>query len=383
MKNIRLVSIIIIISLTAMLFTSCGSKSTPANNNAATTNGGSETVASTPETAASTPETEPKKVYKFKLDSVDPATSVATVGLERFINNVHKASGGRIEITPFYGATLGSFMDNYDNLLLGVSDIAWSNAPLYAGRMPVYEGASCPMLGVTNAVAASNMLWEMYETSPELQSDFKNVKVIALHSTGLYTFCSAKKPIAPDSFKGSKVRVSGIMPNLFTTALGATPMTTNSNEVYEAVQKGLVDMLSWDWTGLTNYALYEQIKYGCNLGYSFGPQYFLMNLNSYNSLPDDLKKVIDDCSGAELCHSIGVDWEERSMESMQKCIDNGVEIINVTDDVIKLWKEAAEKVQEQWIEKMNDAGYDGAKIINDYKRLAAKWNEKYPTWSVK
>jgi TRAP-type C4-dicarboxylate transport system substrate-binding protein len=318
------------------------------------------------------------RVYTLKLDSVDPVTSVATVGLQRFIDDVHEKSGGRIEIVPFWGATLGAFTDNYDNMLLGVSDIAWSSAPLYAGRMPVYEGGGLPMLGMKNAVAASNMLWDMFETSEELQSDFENVKVLALHSTGFYTIFSAKKPIDQNSFAGSTIRVSGIIPNLFVTALGFTPMTINSNEIYEAVEKNLVDMLSWDWTGLTNYALYEQVKYACNVDYSYGVQYLLMNLDSYNALPDDLKQVIDDCSGAALSSSFGEDWENHRQISRDTCMENGVEIVELSDATVQKWEEAAQTVQQQWIETMNSAGYDGAKIVEDYKALAKKWDEIYP-----
>jgi TRAP-type C4-dicarboxylate transport system substrate-binding protein len=318
------------------------------------------------------------RVYKLKLDSVDPVTSVATVGLQRFIDDVHEKSGGRIEITPFWGATLGAFTDNYDNMLLGVSDIAWSSAPLYAGRMPVYEGGGLPMLGIKNSVAASGMLWEMFETSEELQSDFENVKVLALHATGLYTIFSAKKPLDPNAFAGSTIRVSGIIPNLFATALGLTPMTISSNEVYEAVQKNLVDMLSWDYTGLTNYALYEQVKYVCNVDYSYGVQYLLMNLDSYNALPDDLKQVIDDCSGAALSLSIGEDWEEQRQISRDLCVEKGMVTVELSDEVVQKWEDAAQTVQQQWAETMDAAGYDGAKIVEDYRTLAKKWDEKYP-----
>ena len=318
------------------------------------------------------------RVYTFRLDSVDPVTSIATVGLQRFVDNVHEKSNGRIQIVPFWGATLGAFTDNYDNLLLGISDIAWSSAPLYAGRMPVYEGGALPMLGVQNTVAATRMLWEMFETSEELQSDFDNVKVLALHATGFYTILSARKPIDVTSFAGSTVRVSGIIPNLFITALGGTPVTITSGEVYESVQRNIVDMISWDWSGLTNYALYEQIRYGGSIGYSYGVQYLLMNLDSYNSLPDDLKAVIDECSGEALSHSIAEDWQRQNKIASELCIENGVEIVQFTEDMIQVWQEAASTVHSQWIELMNQAGYDGAKIVEDYKALAAKWNAVYP-----
>lgn len=48
------------------------------------------------------------KVYKLKLDCVDPSTSITAVGLERFKAEVEEKSEGRIEITIFYGSTLGA-----------------------------------------------------------------------------------------------------------------------------------------------------------------------------------------------------------------------------------------------------------------------------------
>jgi TRAP-type C4-dicarboxylate transport system substrate-binding protein len=93
--------------------------------------------------------------------------------------------------------------------------------------------------------------------------------------------------------KGKKIRALGLM-NKAMKMLGATPVAMPLPEVYEALERGTIDAV----TGLpyhlvVSFKLQEAAKNLLNPGlgcYASGG--YFMNLNTWNKLPDDVKKIV-------------------------------------------------------------------------------------------
>lgn len=306
-------------------------------------------------------------VYELKLDCVDPSTSIIATGLERFKAEVEEKSAGRIKINIFYGSTLGALADAYDNLLLGVSDMAWGAAAHYPGRFPCTEGMTIPYMGVDSPYHAAQAMWELYENDEQFQKEFKDVKLLALHTSAAFTLSSAKKdPSDIGGYPGLKIRTSSSNLTNWVTELGATPIGLSAGEVYEALSKNVVDMVVWDNGGLCNYKVYEQIKLVVDEPICYQPFFLMMNKKSYEKLPADLQAVIDECSGKALVDALAQDWQSFADTSRQTLIDEGVQMVALGDDARSAWHAAAENIQGSWIETLNGLGYDGQAVFDSY-----------------
>ena len=103
---------------------------------------------------------------------------------------------------------------------------------------------------------------------------------------------------------------------------------------------------------------------------------FLMNKDSYAKLPPDLKKVIDDNSGANLAKLAGQNWADielagqKVMESKSK---NKFHVIPASE-VAKM-KAASASTIDRWLKEMKDKGLDGDAMLADARAMVAKYTK--------
>jgi TRAP-type C4-dicarboxylate transport system substrate-binding protein len=181
--------------------------------------------------------------------------------------NMHKAwmskveaeSGGRIKFEAYPAMQLGGTpVQLYDQAKDGVVDIVWTLPGNTAGRFPRIEVFELPFM-MSNAEATSKAYWEYVQTmAPD---EFKDVQVIALHVHGPGVIHTTEKPVK----------------------------TTGDGCVIP-------------WEVVPSVKVQELTKYHAEFDPAGGALYtttFVMAMNKakYNSLPPDLKKVIDNNSG--------------------------------------------------------------------------------------
>ena len=91
----------------------------------------------------------------------------------------------------------------------------------------------------------------------------------------------------------------------------------------------------------------------------------VMNKDSYNKLPDDLKAVIDKNSGMSCATEFGKAMDEGDRIGLKVAQDLGNNIITLDDAETQRWKEAAQPVIDDWIASTPDGQklYDAAKTL--------------------
>jgi len=97
---------------------------------------------------------------------------------------------------------------------------------------------------------------------------------------------------------------------------------------------------------------------------------FAMNKAKYESLPADLKKVIDANSGQALSGQIGKAFLQADMEGKKLTARNTTNVIPAAE--LKLWKALGDKLAADWVTEMNGKGLNGTKLLEDAKALIAK-----------
>jgi len=88
-----------------------------------------------------------------------------------------------------------------------------------------------------------------------------------------------------------------------------------------------------------------------------------MNKARYESLPDDLKQVIDDNSGANIARQIGQVWMDVEGPGRRAAMEAGNEFIDWPVADKPEWQAAIQPAIERWVAEVTDAGIDGQALL--------------------
>ena len=100
-----------------------------------------------------------------------------------------------------------------------------------------------------------------------------------------------------------------------------------------------------------------------------------MNKARYDSLPEDLKAVIDANSGQEVSAMAGRIMEEADAAGKAVAVERGNAIVTLDEAETARWKEAAQPVVERWLADMQEKGIDGQALIDEAKALIDKYTK--------
>ncbi len=318
----------------------------------------------------------------LKVAHFFPPTSMAnTKVMEPWCAEIEKASAGRMKCQIYPAMQLGGTPPQLvEQVIDGIADIVWTLPGYTAGRFPSVEVFELPFM-TNKAENASRALWAYYEKFG--QKDFKDLKPLAfnVHDEGYVH--NNKRPIKRMAdFRGLKMRAPTRMTNKMLAYLGATPVAMPLPAVPEAVSKGVVDGYVLPWEIIPTLKLHEMTKFHSETDPDSPALYttvfmIAMNKASYEKLPDDLKKIIDEHSGAELSASIGRAWDESAVVGREKVVAYGkTEFTMIPASELAGWRKLGDKLAASWVKDMNGKGYDGQAMLDGAKALIAQENAK-------
>ncbi|WP_370399402.1 TRAP transporter substrate-binding protein [Sulfitobacter sp. JB4-11] len=314
--------------------------------------------------------------YTFNLQSFLPAqATIPSKIIDVWADEVQRASGDRIEIKRFASMQLGGKPPELiDQVIDGAIDITWNVVGYTPGRFPSTEVFELPFL-VTDARAASSAFWQMMQSHMET-TEFKDVKVLGVWVHGPGVIHSAEPVRKPADFNGMKVRGASRQVNALLKELGATPVGMPVPAVPEALSKKVINGTTIPWEVTKALKVPELVS---NHTEFTGPMLYtvtfvlVMNHDKYNSLPDDLKAVIDENSGMKFSVFAGGTQQDYDDPSRQLAVDRGNNIITLTEAESAEWAAASAPVTSAWVEEMKTKGIDGQALIDEAKALMAAY----------
>ena len=269
----------------------------------------------------------------LKLHQFLPAqANVPKLILDVWADKVEADSDGRIRIARYPSMQLGGTPPQLmDQVADGVADIVWTVAGYTPGRFPSTEVFELPFM-ISDARAASSAYWQMYES--RMQDEFADVKVL-----------------------GTWVHGPGVI---------------HASKQIRTPAKGVIDgtTIPWEVTGALKVP--ELVNYHTEFeGRMLYDVTFVLAMNKarYQSLPDDLKKVIDDNSGLEFSIFAGGTQADSDGPARQAAVDNGNQIVTLSEAEAQAWVLASQPVYDAWIAEMEAKGIDGQALIDEARRL--------------
>lgn len=312
--------------------------------------------------------------FRFKLHHFNSPQSLAhQIFLVPWAKEIEAASNGRIKIDVFPSMQLGGKSEDlYGQVRDGVVELAWTLPGYTAGQFPLTSVMELPFLAPTTEIA-SKVLMDLYERY--LKEEYASVKVIALHTTDPNALHSIPTVKARADFKGLKVRVASRWVGQTIEALGGTPVSLPLPEIAQAASRNQIDAFVIGWSVTRPFKLYEMVKSHTEVSFGTSPAMFVMNKNAYQSLPDDLKRIIDERSGMKLAGRLGQAWDEDVEKSRDAARKKGNTEIQLPAEELAEWKKAVRPVVESWI-SANSKRTDARKVYEDTIELIERHSKK-------
>lgn len=293
-----------------------------------------------------------------------------------WIEQVQEASGGRIKIDHFPAMQLGGKPPELISQATdGVADIVWTVSGYTPGRFPHTEVFELPFM-MTNAEATSRAYWDMAQKYM-VDGEFSDFHLLGawVHGPGLI---HSSGPITtPDDLNGVKLRAPTRVTNMMFAGMGATPVGMPVPAVPEALSKGVIDatVIPWEVTGALKVPelVSNHLEFGDASLYTT-TFLFAMNKDAYNAMPDDLKAILDENSGAEFSAFAGKQMQIDDAPGREQALDLGNDVTTLTPEQIEVWRAAAAPTIDQWIADVKEQGMDGAALIEEATALIQKYS---------
>jgi TRAP-type C4-dicarboxylate transport system substrate-binding protein len=100
-----------------------------------------------------------------------------------------------------------------------------------------------------------------------------------------------------------------------------------------------------------------------------------MNQAKYDSLPADLKSIIDKHSGATMSRTIGRYWDESTAVGRKAAQDRGNTFNKISAAETDRWIQVSAPLYEEWVAEMDKRGLPGKQMLQDAKDLIKKYNK--------
>ena len=323
----------------AGVLTACGGGSS--SSTAASTSTASSAAAGDASAASGDP------AVTLVYAEVNPLDTIVGQTASYFKEQVEELSGGSITIDLQASGVLGSENDVLDNILAGGDTIDISRISAFA--LTSYGCKKSMLLSLPYTFVSREHWWNF--ANSDLAPDFLNepqelglpVRGIFYGEEGFRHFFTVEPVSGIEDLAGMKLRVSNdpVM-NGLVEGLGASPTVVSFNELYSALQTGVVDGAEQP---IANYASNAFPEVANNLildGHTLGAIQVVITDNAWNNkLTANQQEAIMEAGrlSQEFNASLSEDEENRVLEELKA---EGCNVVDVPDKTA--WQEACAQV---------------------------------------
>ena len=303
-----------------------------------------------------------------------PATHGQAKAGEAWAREIEKRTNGQVKINVLAGGALTPADQCFDGALKGISDIGMSCFAYTRGRFPVMEVLDLPM-GYPNGRVATRVANEFFRKF--MPKELAEVKLLYIHAHGpglLHT----KQPVTTlEQLKGMKIRSTGLSAKV-TEALGAVPVAMPQGQTYESLQKGVVEGTFAPMETLQTWKQGEVIKSttDCSdIGYTTA-MFVVMNLKKWNSLPADIRKVMEEVS-AQWIDLHGKVWDQIDQEGREYTLSLGNKIVSLSTEENNRWKKAVRPIIDDYVKEVSAKGLPAQQAVTEVENLISQYGKTY------
>ncbi len=363
----RLVWLLIVVSIVGLLVIGCAPEAAPPADGG----DGEPAPEEEEEEGPSAPEGE---TYIFKIQTSFDAANPAHIYGAKICDTVTAASDGRLEFTPFTGGSIVPATKEMDAIDLGTVDGTytctmynldkWPEAGLFSARPGGLTPESAPIWFEFYGTDFANRMLEGYDV----------VAIPGVCPQPAEIFCHSNKQLKTlDDVKGLKMRTAGDGGEVM-TRLGASVVFMPGGELYEAMQRGVIDAFEYsspavDWP-MAFHEVAEYQAFSATRAPS-DPLVFYLKKSRWEELPADLQGIVlASVQGVTREHQMWLDHS--NIEAVERFRDYGNTLYHLPAEIEQ---ELLRVADEFYDEKAQTASPLYKEILESQRWFIGAYNE--------
>lgn len=303
--------------------------------------------------------------------------------LQFFADQINERSGGDLSLDIHWGGALLKYSGILDGVSAGTADMGSVLSAYEPTKMRGLSIGDIPVEGNSDPWVAMRAMYDLMTSNEQIQESFAEQGVVYVGNyttTPVQIECTEGNAIRTvDDMKGKRIRASVIYAKIV-DELGANLVNFTYGEVYQALDSGLVDCSAGYLYAMRSFKTPEVTSsvtltnWGQITGFAI-----MMNKYSWDDLNQDQQQLMRQ-TGSDMVDF----YAETVIEESQVIIDalptgelgNEIEVIKMADSERNKLLSLSDKYIKQWIEEMNQAGFDGQGIWDEYQQLLAKYQQE-------
>jgi TRAP-type C4-dicarboxylate transport system substrate-binding protein len=204
-------------------------------------------------------------------------------------------------------------------------------------------------------------------------------KYLAAEHTGLHilflnqappVLLFSKEPIKTlADYKGKKIRYASITNKQLLEALGAAPMLIPPSDAQDALSKGIVEGAMFPLEAGLAYDLASAVKYAIEPPIASATFAMVMNPAKYNSLPPNLRAIIDKETGVKAAMDFAAAYQAQEKFARElQTTKKGLQILTLPPAEVAKMKELSKPIVDKAIDDLEKQGKPAKEFFAAYTK---------------
>jgi TRAP-type C4-dicarboxylate transport system substrate-binding protein len=293
-----------------------------------------------------------------------------------WMDEVTKRTNGRVTFKTYYSGTLLKGKESLPGCGRGQCDLTLCPDAYTADRHPLSMVQT--LLFMSDKMDSYlRACYRLFTTEPLLIEEFTRNKVHFLVEIPVSSdiLGGREKINSIAKLQNKRVRAMAMTADAM-EILGAIPVGLSLGEVYEGLDKGVIDAYSLtDFTLACMFRLFEVAPYMIDTGMGqFGGMFFVVNKRKWDSLPEDIQKIMTEVAKESIDKHVAL-YQEVESKMVDRAHEGGAKVVILSDEEKAKWRQTAgPKLWQKWVDDMNSKGLKGSYVFDRWKDIITEEN---------
>ena len=308
---------------------------------------------------------------KLKFYTNFPPTGGPNKEAQILADIISKKTNGRVEITVYPAEQLGPNSAVLDLLKNGITDMAALGLPPFPTLFPLENGQELPLAVIPEWANAMNVRNQLSLGDYGQAFTKNNLKFLSWNIQRPMQLFLTKKVSKAEDFKGLKVRSAN--PSFLQpfTEFGITPVAMPLGQVYESLQRGVIDAVVNAPEQCVASKWYEVTKFYCTQNLGYGSTAMVMSKGVWDNLPSDIRAAFSQAIPEWLPQAVAF-YKDIEVQAVTTMKANNVEVYALPPSEAARWIQLKAPVVDAWVAKTEAPGVPAKAMVEAIRKSAPK-----------
>lgn len=301
-------------------------------------------------------EKEAAESYLIKLSHGCPESDPTHLAAVKFKELAEEYTNGRVEVQIFPNNQLGSEQEVAQDLRMGTLEAEI----LYTGNLQPLA-PSVGVLMLPYMFTTNEEVWKAMDAiHDELNNrviDEADVRILGYLEKGFRVLTNSKKPVETlQDLKGLKIRVSKVAIAIETfKSWGLEPIPMAWDEVFSALQQGVIHGQENPYTAVLSTKFYEIQKYITEIHYMIWSGPLIISEKFFQGLPKDIQDALVKAGKDTAAYEREISME-MTVQAKKELADKGMILLGPPKDEAE-WQRRAQSIWPQFYDNVGGKGW--------------------------